>query len=184
MPARLQPGHEFLRVEAHDRRDDARTGGEDCLALRVEIEQWGVARLGGHRRAPLPEELADARLVLRIAHRRRVGDPQIDLERAVALAAELRDPFGDPVGRRRQRAEPAHAAGIGDGGGKRRRAGAGHRRLQDRHPQPEMPAEFDGALARAVSRCHLSPFSSAIQGNGGGAASPLQVADAATGLQS
>ena len=97
--ARLQLGHEFIREEAHDRRDDTRRRREQRRTLRIEIERLGVAQLGRHRRTPLPKKIPHLLLVLRLAHRFRVGHPQIDLEAAVALAAELACPAGDAVRR-------------------------------------------------------------------------------------
>jgi hypothetical protein len=129
-------------------------GREQGVALHAKIERLGVARLGRHRRSPLPEKVAYPLFVLGIADRLRVGDPQIDLERAIALAAELLGPASDAVGRRGQRAKPAHAAGVGDRRRESDRAGAGHGRLQDRDAQPEMPAKGFGALARALLLRH------------------------------
>ncbi len=114
-----------------------------------EIERRRVAGLLSHRRAPLPEEIAHPLFVLGVAHRRRIGHPQIYLERAVALAAEFPGPGIDPVGGGHQRAKPAHAAGIGDRGGEPDRAGPGHRRHQDRHAQAKAPAEDFGTLPGA-----------------------------------
>src|SRR5436305_1657352 len=99
--ASLQLGDELLRKETHDRRDHARRRGEQRVTLHREIERLGIARLGRHRRTPLPKEIAHPHLVPGIAHRLRIGDPQIDLERAIALAAELLGPGGDALGRRR-----------------------------------------------------------------------------------
>ena len=81
--------------------DDTTRGAaaSSAAALRLEIERHRVARLGRHRRTPSAEKLAHQPLVLGIALRRRIGDPQIDLECAVALPAELLGPGGDAVGR-------------------------------------------------------------------------------------
>jgi hypothetical protein len=77
----------------------------------------------------LAEEVARPRFGRRVALWRRIGNPEIELEAAVALAAEIARPGFDAVGLRQQCAHAAHAAGIRDGGGECDGAGAGHRRL-------------------------------------------------------
>ncbi len=54
-----------------------------------------------------------------------------------------------PSGAVIKRAEPAHPAGIADRRGEAGRAGAGHRRHQDRDAQPKAAAKRGRALARA-----------------------------------
>ena len=154
--ARLQQGDESVGKQAHDRRHDSRARGEQRGALRVEINGRRIARFGRDQRAPLAEKLAHSPLVLAVAQRRRIGDPQIDLEATVALPAELLRPGSDAVGRGHQRTHPAHPAGIGDRSSEVGWAGAGHRRHQDRHAQAKPAAKRGDALARA-----------AIGGNGG-----------------
>ena len=155
--ARLQLGDKRVREEAHDRRDDTRGGREQRIALLIEIERLRVACLGRHRRPPLPEKVANTGLVLAIARRFRIGDPQIDLEGAIALAAKLLRPGGHTVRRGCQRAQSAHAASIGDRRRQPDRAGARHRRLQNRDAQPEPPAKGFGALPRVLLLRHRSP---------------------------
>jgi hypothetical protein len=73
--ARLEPRHKFFRVNPHDRRDDRRPGGEQRLALRVEIQRGHISGASMHFRSPLREKLADLRLAFEVALGRRVGHP-------------------------------------------------------------------------------------------------------------
>ena len=52
----------------------------------------------------MSQEFPHRALMVGIADRRRAGDPQVDLNLAIALVPKLSDPIGDPVGGRGQRA--------------------------------------------------------------------------------
>ena len=89
-----------------------------------------------------------------VAARRRIGNPQVELERAVAAGAELRGPVDDGRRLHQQRAAGAEAAGIGDRDRQRRRAGTRHGREQDRRTEPETLAELPRAAARRCGLVH------------------------------
>src|SRR5690348_15147639 len=99
-------------------------------------------------RAPFPQKFPNLALMLRIANRRRVGNPEVDLKPTIALVPELSGPVRDPVGGCGQGPEPAHAACICHRACEAGGAGAGHWRLQYWHPQAETSAEPGGALSR------------------------------------
>jgi len=93
----------------------------------------------------LREESARLGFFLRVAPRRRIGNPQIQLKRAVARGAKRGRPALDCFGRHEQRAASRKTAGVGDRDRERGRAGAGHRREQDRRAEREALAEALGA---------------------------------------
>jgi hypothetical protein len=115
--------------------------------LSLEIDERRICGRFGNFGSPLPEELAHPRLVTRIADRWRIGDPQIGLEPAIAPAAECVGPRCYPAWVCQQRADRAHAAGVGDRDPQACRAGPGHRRHQDRDAQPIALAKLGGADA-------------------------------------
>ena len=110
-------GLEFADVvrpeQAHDRRYDRRAGLDQGGALRFEIGRDAVAGVRRHLGPPGGEELADPCFVLRVAYGRRVGNPQVQLERAVARSADLSDPFTDVLRLHQERAAGAESARIG-----------------------------------------------------------------------
>ena len=142
----FHPGDECRLEHPHDRADDRRPGGQQRLALRVEVGQGEVGRARRRRRPPLAQEGRRRRLVRRVARRRRVGDPQVELEGAVGRAAHPRHPGGDGLRGHLRRPQRPHRTGIGRGDGEPGGVGAGHRPLQDRHPQTKAGLERLEAL--------------------------------------
>ena len=150
-----EPGDECGRVEAHDGRGNRGRRGQQRLALSVEVGRRRVAGVLGYRRPPGAEEAAQPGLMGRVTRGRGVRHPKVDLKRPVAGAANLGRPGGDAVQRQQQRPARAEAARVGDGGGERGRAGASHRRRQDRRAQAEAGAERLGAAAGGQHRAGL-----------------------------
>ena len=64
--------------------------------------------------------------MFRVAVRRRVGDPDIQLERSVTMSAHLLDPGKNFLGLHQQHTTRAEAAGIRDSDRQRRGARTGH----------------------------------------------------------
>ncbi len=148
--ARFHRLDESRLEQAHDRRDDGRAGFDHRFALRREVLKLGIPRIGGDAGAPFAEKVAQPCLMRGIALRRRIGHPDVHLERAVGAGADLARPIADLVRRPQQRARRAHAAGLGHRDRQRRRTGAGHRRHQDRHLEIEAAAEGGGAFEGGV----------------------------------
>ena len=72
-------------------------------------------RLRRHRRSPTRQKLAHARFLHRIALRRGVWNPDIELECSVAVGAHLGRPGNDFIGLHQQHTARSEPARIGDG---------------------------------------------------------------------
>ena len=144
-PARLHRGDEIRGIQPHDRGNHRRRGGQQRLALGREVGRCGVGGRGRYLRSKPSEEAANGRFMVRVAVRRRIGDPQIKLEGAVGLAAHAGRPGFDRLRRHQQRTAGAETPGIGDGGRQSRRRHARHRGEQNRQAQAETVAEGLGA---------------------------------------
>ncbi len=101
-----------------------------------------------------------------VPHRRRVRNPQVDLERAVAGAAHRPRPVADLIGGERQGAARAQPARVGDGDRQRRRTGPRHGGQQDGDAQAEAIAESAGAVLEGHGRSH-GGLGTASGGHGG-----------------
>ena len=76
----------------------ARTSLQHRLALGGEIRRVGVAGARRDLRTPFAEKCAHRFLLDAVAMQRRIGDPKIDLECAVAAGANFRGPTLDRFG--------------------------------------------------------------------------------------
>jgi hypothetical protein len=77
--------HEVGAEEPHDRRYRRWPHLEEGLALCLEVEKPHVAGFRRHRRSPAGQEVADPQLQFGVPCGRRIGNPNVELERAIAL---------------------------------------------------------------------------------------------------
>ena len=107
--------------------DDTIGGAQSSSASHCAAKSGGAASpASGGTGGPQPaRKRRTLFLVRRVARGRRVGDPQIELERAVAAGPHLGRPRLDRLRRHQQRAAAPEPAGIGH---RDRRATAGRRR--------------------------------------------------------
>ena len=133
---------------AHDGRGHRRARLDQGLELCIEIGRSCIGRTGRHLRPPLRQEATCRGFRIGIAPGQRIRNPDIDLRRPCGLRAEIGHPRHDVLRLGQHRAHRAHAAGVGQRGRQRHRAGAGHRRQQDRGLQCKTPTEAVGAFEK------------------------------------
>lgn len=110
-------------------------------ASGLEIGRSRVGRLYRDRRAPRRKKISDACFCGRIARGWRVRDPEVQLERPVALRSKFRHPVADPFGARQEGAHRAHTARVCRGDCQAGRTRPGHRGFQHGQLQAVAPAK-------------------------------------------
>ena len=86
--------------------------------------------------------------LLSISQLRWIGNPHVELQRALAGAAELADPLANLGGRVQECAHRAHAARVGDRNRQAHRTGARHRCEQNRKIEAVRFTERISTIAR------------------------------------
>jgi hypothetical protein len=101
----VQPPHVLRPEQAHDRRRRGRSGGEDRLALRIEVR----CRRPGPAGRPEPRQGVAGRRHAGGVVDGRVGHPHVELQRAARQRVELLGPARDPLRRVQHDPGRAHA---------------------------------------------------------------------------
>ncbi len=155
---RLESSHEFRRVKPHHRRDYGWADLDQRLALRGEVGGRGVSRLRRNRRPPVRKKFPDHLFPSGRSLRGTLGDPEVDLESAVARGSHLIGP-GNHVGRRHQeRPAGAETTGVGNGNRESRRACTSHGRQKHRHAHIKSAAELTGTIANVHGATSERPY--------------------------
>jgi len=120
---------------------------------RVAVSGSGSA-LGAY---PRERRTTKPRRTTESSQRRWIGNPQVELELALARRAKLADPLANLRRRIEERAIRPHAACVGNRNGQRHRTGSRHWCQQNRKVEAIGRAEGAGAIERALA-VHASIF--------------------------